>query len=58
MEQPGTSHTKLEQTKTGQKQFQASGTKEIFLLCWRPMILIDIQWIYIALIFLKNTALL
>ena len=51
MEQPGTSHTKLEQTKTGQKQLKASGTKEIFLLSWRPMILIDIQWIYIALIF-------
>ena len=52
MKRPRTSHNKLEEAGTCRKQLQTSGTKKSLLLCGLPIILIDIEWFWIALIVL------
>lgn len=45
MERSGTSHNKLEQTETSQKQIQtANRTKKSLFLCEEPVTLIYTQW--------------
>ena len=49
VERPGTSHNKLEETGTCQKQFQTSGTKKSLILRGRPTIS---YWFWIASMFI------